>query len=296
MKVQVCGVGLLGPGLADWAQGAALLYQAAVEHLAPGALPASPDLFLAPTAVPAPQRLPATERRRAGTVVKASLVAADQAVAAAGLDAARMPTVFTSSTGDPSNCHLLCEALAQPERVVSPTRFTNSVHNAAAGYWHIALQSRAPSTSLAAFDASFCAGLLEAAVQCLAALQPVLLVACDVPYPEPLHSLRPVVDVFAVALVLAPPAIDRASPVFELRAAQDDEVEHVTLCKNAALEALRHSVPAARALPLLQALATCAVKGTGAVGARPARVVLQGAPAQGLVIQVHSAPVTGALT
>ena len=150
MKVQVLGVGLLGPGLDNWAQGAAALHQ---------------GYTAAPTVVPAPQRLPATERRRAGSVVKASIVVADQAVAAAGVQAALLPTVFTSSSGDPLNCHLLCEALAQAQRLVSPTRFTNSVHNVAAGYWHIALQSRAPSTSLAAYDASFAAGLLEAGVQ-----------------------------------------------------------------------------------------------------------------------------------
>ncbi len=259
MKVQVLGVGLLGPGLADWDQGAPLLLQ---------------DWTPAPAVVPAPQRLPATERRRAGTVVKASIVAADQAVAAAALVAAQLQTVFTSSTGDPTNCHLLCEALAQPERLVSPTRFTNSVHNAAAGYWHIALQSRAPSTSLAAFDASFCAGLLEAAVQCLTAQAPVLLVACDVPYPEPLHSLRPVGDVFAVALVLAPPRPAGPGPMLELHASAEAAA---TPCADAGLEALRQGIPAARSLPLLLALA----------GGSAATVVLQGAPGHGLTLQLH---------
>ncbi len=242
MKIQLLGVGLLGPGLPDWAQGAAWLQAGWVS---------------AATVVPAPQLLLATERRRAGMVVKASIVVASQAVAASGLQAAGLPTVFTSSTGDPHNCHLLCEALAQPERLVSPTRFTNSVHNAAAGYWHIALQSRAPSTSLAAFDASFSAGLLEAAVQCLAAQTPVLLVACDVPYPEPLHTLRPLADVFAVALVLAPPGHPGDGRALELHVSGPGPVgsKDLTLCTDPGLEALRAGVPAARALPLLQALA-----------------------------------------
>jgi len=309
MKVQLLGVGLLGPGLADWAQGAALLRQGFVS---------------APTAVPAPQLLPATERRRAGTVVKASIVVADEAVAAAGLQAALLPTVFTSSTGDPNNCHLLCEALAQPERLVSPTRFTNSVHNAAAGYWHIALHSRAPSTSLAAHDASFAAGLLEAAVQCLAAQTPVLLVACDVPYPEPLHTLRPVADVFAVALVLGPPAAAGAgldagalagtvtgtvtgavtgtvagavsgavsgavtSVQLELSSVGQDSLAVTTTCTEPALEALRQDIPAARALPLLVALARAQAQ--GAAGAAEIRVVMQGAPGQALDLRLHAAP------
>ena len=260
MRVVVSGIGLLGPGLDDWAVGS--------EHLR------HPDAWLnQPTAVPAPLRLPATERRRAGTVVKASLVVADQAVAMAGLDPALLATVFTSSTGDPLNCHLLCEALAAPGRMVSPTRFTNSVHNAPAGYWHIACASRAPSTSLAAYDASFAAGLLEAAVQCLASGAPVLLVACDLPYPEPLHALRPVADTFAVALVLAPSGPGRGmalAPVPEAAA---------TPAGHAGLEALRRTIPAARALPLLQALA----------GSAAAGVVLDGLPGQALRVEVDAA-------
>lgn len=235
-RVVVAGIGLVGPGLADWATGAALLREPA-------------GWATAPTVVPPPNRLPPTERRRAGTVVKASIVVADEALAMAGADPATLPTVFSSSTGDPLNCHLLCEALAQPERLVSPTRFTNSVHNAPAGYWHIATASRAPSTSLAAFDASFAAGLLEAAVQVHAGGAPVLLVAADVPYPEPLHAKRPVADSFALALLLAPGGDGR-----ELTLALTGDAEP-TPCAHARLEGLRRTIPAARALPLLAALA-----------------------------------------
>ncbi len=236
LRVHVAGIGLLGPGLADWAGGQALLRDPA-------------GWQRAATVVPPPNRLPPTERRRAGPVVKCAIVVADQAVAMSGLDPASLPTVFTSSTGEPSNCHALCEALAAPERMVSPTRFTNSVHNAAAGYWHIAAHATAPSTSLGAYDASFAAGLLEAAAQCVAGGRPVLLVACDVPYPEPLHAKRPLSDTFGVAFVLAPQGPGPALAVDLVGEAAP------TACGDAALDALRTSIPAARALPLLQALA-----------------------------------------
>jgi Beta-ketoacyl synthase, N-terminal domain len=264
LKVSVSGIGLLGPGLADWASGSLLLRQ--------------PALWVqAATSVPAPLRLPATERRRAGAVVKASIVVADQALAESGLDPAQLPTVFTSSTGDPSNCHLLCEALATTERMVSPTRFTNSVHNAPAGYWHIATQSRAPSTSLAAFDASFAAGLLEAAVQCHASAGPVLLVACDVPYPEPLHGVRPVLDVFAVALLLAPTGNTASSS--KVLTLEISTLSDATSCNHAGLDALAAGIPAARALPLLMALAADT----------PQSLVLQGLPGQTLGLHVGPA-------
>jgi Beta-ketoacyl synthase, N-terminal domain len=255
LSVCVSGIGVLGPGLNDWPSAQALWASGGWQHAA--------------TLVPAPQRLPATERRRAGAVVKASIVVADEALAACGLDPLTLPTVFTSSTGDPNNCHLLCEALAASERLVSPTRFTNSVHNAPAGYWHIATSSRAASTSLAAFDASFAAGLLEAAVQCHCTQAPVLLVACDVPYPEPLHAVRPVADVFAVAVVLSP---NQGRPL------QIEITSEMTTsaCLDTALEAVRQTIPAARALPLLQALA----------GDAAGAVTLEGLPGMALQVTV----------
>ncbi|MCC7150609.1 MAG: beta-ketoacyl synthase chain length factor [Rubrivivax sp.] len=258
LTVGVQGIALLGPGLTDWEQAAPLLRQPARWQ---------PQ----PTIVPAPELLPATERRRAGTVVKASVVVAEAAAAAAGIAPTALATVFTSSTGDPANCHAMCQALATPERVISPTRFTNSVHNVAAGTWHIATHAMTASTSLGAFDASFAAGLLEAAAQCVCASAPILLVACDVPYPEPLHAVRPLPDSFAVALVLVPEGGRRLT----LRLAGAAGATH---CAHPPLEALRTAIPAARALPLLQALAA----------APAAALVIEGLPQQALAVDVHA--------
>ena len=47
-----------------------------------------------------------------------------------------------------------------PNGTISPTQFHNSVHNAAAGYWHIAAGSAAPSLSVGGHDGAFAAGLL----------------------------------------------------------------------------------------------------------------------------------------
>jgi hypothetical protein len=240
LEVSVLGIGLLGPGLADWATAAPVLA-------------GSQPWQQAPTMIPPPARLPPTERRRAGAIVKLAFAVAEQAVAAAGADASTLATVFTSSSADTANCHALCEALAQPTRIVSPTRFTNSVHNAAAGYWHIAAGSRAASTSLAAFDGSFGAGLLEAAAQAAATGQPVLLVAADLPYPQPLQAVRPLPDAFGVALLLAPAGEQATSARLGLSLKAGGAA--LSPCADAGLDALRRSIPAARGLPLLQALA-----------------------------------------
>ncbi|WP_284616936.1 beta-ketoacyl synthase chain length factor [Aquabacterium humicola] len=238
-EVSVRGIGLCGPGFTDWTQGQVLLSQ-------------PPGWTSAPTVLAAPARLAPTERRRAGAVVKLSFAVADQACAQAGADVHTLATVFSSTGADSANCHAMCEALAQAERLVSPTRFTNSVHNAAAGYWHIATQSRAPSTSLCAYDGSFAAGLLEAVAQVQSLKRPVLLVAADVPYPEPLNGKRPLPDAFGIALLLDP---DASAGIASLRIGLQADGASPTACAHEGLESLRRSIPAARGLPLLACLA-----------------------------------------
>ena len=238
LTVHVLGVGVAAPGLPDWPSA-----QAVLRGEAPYASAA--------TVVPAPQRLPATERRRAGVIIKVSINVADEALAQSGLTA-DMPTVFSASEGDGKNCHELCEALASSDRALSPTRFTNSVHNAAAGYWHIATHSMAASTSICAFDASFAAGLMEAALQASTGQQPVLLVVADQPYPQPLHGTRPLMDACGVAMVLSGAPSPNAIATMTLSL---DAEAQPTVCTQAALEAVALALPAARGLALLERLA-----------------------------------------
>ena len=165
---------------------------------------ASRRIGSAAAVLPAPAILPPAERRRASRVVKLALTIGLEAAAHAGADIATLATVFAASGADGHNCHALCEQLASDDRQISPTRFHNSVHNAAAGYWGIATQSQAPCQVLCAYDASFGAGLLDALGQVVVDRQPTLLIAYDSEYPEPLHSKRPLPDVAGIALLLTP--------------------------------------------------------------------------------------------
>src|SRR5438477_294454 len=75
---------------------------------------------------------------------------------------------------------------------------------------------REASTSLCAYDASFTAGLLETASQVAVERRPVVLVAYDQPYPEPLRTARAVSEKFAVALLLTAQATPRSLATLEL--------------------------------------------------------------------------------
>ena len=232
------GIGLLGPGLPDWPTAVLVLS---------GTQP----WVHAPTVLPAPQALPAAERRRTGAVVKLALAAGLEAVAHAGADAATLPAVFTSSGGDGQNCDQICRTLASSERQLSPTRFHNSVHNAAAGYWGIATGATAACNALCAYDGSFGAGLLEALTQVVMERSAVLLVAYDARYPEPLYGARPIPDGFGIALVLT--SAPGARPLARLEAHLSEAP--ADMLADAALEQLRGAIPAARSLPLLARLA-----------------------------------------
>jgi hypothetical protein len=233
------GIGLIGPGLNDWASGSKVLaglkpYQSAK------------------TVIPVPELLPAAERRRASDIVKLTLATSLDALSQTGLTDSNLPSVFSFSNGDGLNCHSICEMLASDDREISPTRFHNSVHNAAAGYWSIATKTMATSSVLCAFDASFGAGLLDALTQVVVEGTSCILMASDTPYPEPMFSKRPIPDNSGIALVLA------AEKSKQTVAQMTVSITHEPAGRfdDAALENLRTSLPSMRGLPLLQLIAS----------------------------------------
>jgi hypothetical protein len=239
LAARIGGLGLVGPGFASWQLGR--------EPLA-GRVP----YVAQATVLPVPHALPANERRRAGKSVKVSLAAGLEAAQGAGIAARDLVAIFSSSSGDGENCHSICETLASDDRLISPTRFHNSVHNAPAGYWGIATGAMRAADCLGAFDASFGAGLLEGMARLAAdPAQPVLVIAYDAPYPAPLDGVRPIADAFAVGLVLTAASAGGRGALLELEFSR--EPAHVM--DEPALDTLRRSIPAARSLPLLQILA-----------------------------------------
>lgn len=161
--------------------------------------------------------------------------------------------VFASSGGDGDTVHEILCVLATDAREVSPTRFHNSVHNAPAGYWAVATGSCEPSTSLCAYDASFAAGLLDAAAQAIVDERAVTLVAYDLPYPDPLRRVRPIVDLAGMALVLTASRTERSFARLDMTSGGPAMAP--TPMADERLERLRSGNPAARGLPLLAAIA-----------------------------------------
>jgi hypothetical protein len=248
LEAWIDGVGLLGTGLEGWV---------GAKHILGGQTDYEPR----PIAIPSPSSLPPPERRRVGLAVKVALAVAHEAVETAKADPARLAAVFASSGADGDNCDAICRVLASEDRHISPTRFHNSVHNASAGYWGIASGAMTPATVLCAYDASFGAGLLEAVAQVAIDGVGTLLVAYDAPYPDPLHSKRPLPAPFGLALTLMP----HQGPHSLAHICLDLVEAPVDPMAIPGLESLRRDIPAARGLPMLTAI----------VGGRKTRTVLE---------------------
>ncbi|WP_342059083.1 beta-ketoacyl synthase chain length factor [Aeromonas sp. OTU364] len=91
--------------------------------------------------------------------------------------------IFASRHGELARSMTLLQALADGQ-TLSPTDFSMSVHNTAAGLCSIQGKAAIPMTSLAAGESSMMAGLTEAVAALQAGARRVMLVAFEGPVPE----------------------------------------------------------------------------------------------------------------
>jgi hypothetical protein len=162
----------------------------------------------APSARPAPTLLAPTERRRAPDTVAIALEVATKACEAAGCAPADIASVFASTHGDLAISDYMCATLVETPTLISPVKFHNSVHNAAAGYWSIGTGNYAPYTAISAYEHTFAAGLIEAASQVICDNRPVLYVAFDIESKGALATIAASRGLLGAALVLAPVTSD----------------------------------------------------------------------------------------
>ena len=229
------GIGFWCSGLPDWAAARAFVRDGTLVDAAP--------------ARPSPQVLAPNERRRAPDTVAVALEVALAACQAAGREPRDLPSVFASTHGDLGITDYMCSTLVGDPRSVSPTRFHNSVHNAAAGYWTIGAGCTQATTAISAYDASFAEGLVEALVQLHAGQEAVLLVGYDGTATGPLSPIARSEGLLGGALVLAREAKAGKPRIIV------DVVEGAASTPPDALARLAGANASAPMLPLFEALA-----------------------------------------
>jgi hypothetical protein len=239
LTVYIDGIGFWAPGIPDWSSMLRVIES---------------DDFVMPetSARPSPSALPPTERRRAPEPVLIASEVAGQACAMAGRDPSTLACVFTSMHGDLTITDAMCATLAADPRELSPTRFHNSVHNAAAGYWTVAAHCHATATAISAGRCSFAAGLFEAALEVHSENESVMLSAYDIAAQGPLAEVAPSALPFATAFVLSP---TRSAGSLASLSLKPKRHEGTATEVPRSLTPLLGNPMAAQALPLLVALA-----------------------------------------
>jgi len=168
-------------------------------------------------------------------------------------DLDQISTVFASSDGDLGTDDKICKALSEPEKFLSPTLFSNSVHNAPAGYWAIATSLRTNSVSLSAGNETFAAGLVDSMAQVISERKNVLLVAYDVIAPEPLNTAR--YFEYSLGLAIRLGLTKESGSLGSISISLETRENKVTTCLNKSLEPLRTGNPIGAGLPLMEVLA-----------------------------------------
>jgi hypothetical protein len=190
-KLDIAGIGIWSPYFSSW--------QAFCDGINNGNWQSETPLQ--------PGLIPPRERRRAPQSVKMAVEVLGQACEMSSLDPTNTAVVFSSAMGDMQITDYLCKVLAAPPRLVSPTRFHNSVHNATTGYWSITSHTHAATNAVSALGYSASMAFLEAAIQATEEDIPVLLVCQEMAAPAPLHHACPSNHPVSMAILLTKPVL-----------------------------------------------------------------------------------------
>ncbi|MFC4217315.1 beta-ketoacyl synthase chain length factor [Pseudophaeobacter arcticus] len=134
---------------------------------------------------PSPESIPPRAHRRYSPQTLLAIQAAEDIAPALPENAA---WVFGSAYGEGETLQLILEALRGPTMAIRPTRFQNSVHNAASGQWTIAQRIKTAATSICGANHTAGSSLLKALLQVQLEQRPVGVVLFDAPLPAPLDT------------------------------------------------------------------------------------------------------------
>lgn len=236
-EVEIMGLGAWSPTFADWSSFCTGLRSGEW----------STDVALQP------ELIPPRERRRAPQLVKMAIEVMDQACKMADMSPDDVAVVFSSAMGDMQITDYMCRALTKTPKLISPTRFHNSVHNAAPGYWSITTGAFTPATAVSAHEYTASMAFLEAAIQVVEENTPVVLVTQEVAAPLPLFDTCPSEQAFSAAVLMTPPGFSDSATctlAFSVEEGAEDWPE-----PDARLSPDLASNFGARLLPLLAAIA-----------------------------------------
>jgi hypothetical protein len=236
---KLIGLGAWGPGFNNWSELKAAFEKQPAEGL---------------TTSPKPEIIPANERRRSPLAVRAAVEISWQALQESGLSSPDVACVFGSGLGDTEITDYMCRVLTTDEKQLSPTKFHNSVHNAAAGYWTISSGCMKSANSIAAYHETAGTCLLEAALQSIQHNEPVLITLFDIAAQPTWQQIFHCEQSFAASILICPQNYPTNSSLASLKFSfTEGDIAASNLPDY--FQSLYQENPAAKILPLLQLLA-----------------------------------------
>lgn len=194
-------------------------------------------------------RLPPRLRRRASLLTRMVADVATQAAEQAGISLTGLPVVMGSAYGELVTTIEMLQEL-ETDRLLSPFRFHNSVHNTATGYLSMATENQASCTALAAGNDTVPVVLLEAFAWLADRGGSVLALFADEPLPAAIAPRA--TSPLAAALVLSAPTGDSTGKVLGwLGELQQHAARH-----EQGSRAIEVACPCATSLTLVQTLGT----------------------------------------
>ncbi len=178
---------------------------------------------------PRGSEVPALIRRRCGQNARMALETAYRACLDADLPPNAVQVIVGSPNGENHALKALLEELCV-DAPLSPTAFTNSLHNVPSGYFGIVHQNRQLSRTISAFEDTFAWSWLDAqALLQRKPDQPLLLTLIDEIPPEPFERM------------LAVPPFSYAVSILLSVAAPGEEALELTLTEDATLSPRSHT-------------------------------------------------------
>lgn len=243
LQCAISGIGAWGPGFNSWPELQTLLTE---DRLAPDPVPACVS--------PKPLIIPANERRRAPLPVRAAVEVSSQALDQSTLPAEGVACVFGSGLGDTEITDYMCRVLITAEKQLSPTKFHNSVHNAAAGYWTISTGCMKSANSIAGYKETAGLALLEGVTLCVLEQEPVLVTLFDTAAHSAYQQIFNCQHSFAAAIVLNPMHMLPVNPLAIVTLTQTTSTTPTYFWQSNLFNELYSNNPAAQILALLDAL------------------------------------------
>jgi len=197
---------------------------------------------------PAPDSIASRVRRRYSPQTLLAILVADK-IAPALTD--RAAWVFGSAFGEGETLKIILDALCTPNMAIRPTRFQNSVHNAASGQWTIAQSIRTAATSICGGDCTVGSSLLKAFLQVQLEDRPVGVVLFDVPLPYPLNASHKATVPAGAGFALSPRKGPKTIAAIEYSLC---DTANTKVCSSFAQTALTTDNPVFAVLPLIECL------------------------------------------